>query len=345
MQLQHIASMPAGADVAPSHPTASPRRRTLIRHTRRVAGTLGFLGGGLASGLLALAYYVTHRITQPTPVTAYDGYVMTPYELGTPYQDVTFPTVDATLLRGWWLERPDSRGVIVVCGGYRGRRADLLGIGTALWRGGSNVLMFDYRGHGELAGTGVTLGYHELEDLLAAVDWVKERVEGARVGVIGYSMGASISIMAAARSSDIRAVVADSAFATQRSAVSLGVRRVLHMPHGILLSTVDLLLGVVGGYHFRDVEPIREIARVAPRPILLIHGDKDSVTSVHDTESLYEAAAEPKELWISPGVEHCGTYFANRQVYCKRVADFFERALAASSAEVEAGSREAQAAC
>jgi len=344
MQLQHTGSMSVGADIAPRRPTASPRRRTIIRHTRRVAGTLGFLSGGLASGILALAYYVTHRITQPTPVTAYDSYVMTPYELGAPYQDVAFPTVDATLLRGWWLERPDSRGVIIVCGGYRGRRADLLGIGTALWRSGSNVLMFDYRGHGELAGTGVTLGYHELEDLLAAVDWGKGRVEGARVGVIGYSMGASISIMAAARDSDIRAVVADSAFSTQRGAVSLGVRRVLHMPHGILLNTVDLLLGVVGGYHFRDVEPVREIARVAPRPILLIHGDKDSVTSVHDTEALYAAAAEPKEMWISPGVEHCGTYFADRQVYCKRVADFFARALAAPSTEVTARPMEAPAA-
>ncbi len=336
--------MPTGAPIAP-HPTAaSSRRRALVGHTRRVAGVLGFLSGGLVSGLLALAYYVTRRITQPTPPTAYDSYVMTPYELGVPFHDVSFPTVDASLLRGWWLERPDSRDVIITCGGYRGRRADLLGIGTALWRSGSNVLMFDYRGHGELAGTRVTLGYHELEDVLAAVDWVKGRVEGGRVGLIGYSMGASIAIMAAARNSAIRAVVADSAFATQRSAVSLGVRRVLHLPHGILLNAVDLLLGLVGGYHFRDVEPICDIARVAPRPLLLIHGDRDSVTSVHDTESLYAAAAEPKDMWISPGVEHCGTYFADRQVYCKRVAEFFERALAAAATEIKANSTEAPAA-
>jgi fermentation-respiration switch protein FrsA (DUF1100 family) len=199
----------------------------------------------------------------------------------------------------------------------------------ALWRDGNNVLIFDYRGHGELIGTPVTLGYQEVQDLLAAVDFVEERIPDPAIGVIGYSMGASVAIMGAARRPEIAAVVADSPFASQRSAVSLHIRRVLHVWHAPLLELVDVLLGRLNGYHFRDVEPLREVESLAPRPLLLIHGSADSMTDPHDSEALYAAAGEPKELWIAPGVEHCGAYFSDRPGYVERVAAFFRGALSA----------------
>ncbi len=214
-----------------------------------------------------------------------------------------------------------------------GRRADLLGISSALWRAGANVLVFDYRGHGELAGTPVTLGYHEVDDLRAAIDEAHGRTPGLPLGVIGYSMGASIAIMAAAHDERVRAIVADSPFATQRSAVSRAVRRVIHVPDDLLLDAVDLLLGVVGGYHFNDVEPLRDVGELAPRPLFLIHGTADTVTDPHDSELLYEAAGDPKDLWLAPGVAHCGAYFADRQGYCRRVAAFFEEALTETAAQ------------
>ena len=304
----------------------------------RLAPPLGIAGGSALSGLLALAYYVIRRISAPTPATPFDSFTFTPFELGLPVESVVFPTAGNATLRGWWLCRPESRRVVIPCGGFRGHRADMLGIGAALWRDGNNVLIFDYRGHGELAGTPVTLGYQEVQDLLAAVSYVKERVSGASIGVIGYSMGASVAIMGAARCPDIGAVVADSPFARQRGVVSHHIRRVLHVPHDPLLEVVDLLLGRMRGYHFRDVEPLREIGQIAPRPLLLIHGDADSVTDPRDSELLYAAAGEPKELWITPGVEHGGTYFADRPYYCERVLTFFRRALDEPESETEAQS-------
>src|SRR5919201_595913 len=244
-----------------------------------------------------------------------------------PYEEVTFPSAGGPALRGWWMHRADSKRVVITCGGYRGHRADMLGVGTALWRDGSNVLIFDYRGHGELAGTPVTLGYQEVHDLIAAVDYVKSRVPDAAIGVIGYSMGGSVAIMGAARCQDIRAVVADSPFALQREVVRFAMNRVLRLPHGPLLHLVDLLLGYLVGYHFRDVEPLREVGLIAPRPLLLIHGENDSVTDPRDSQALYAAAGEPKELWVTPGVEHCGTYFVDRAYYCARITTFFRQAL------------------
>lgn len=316
--------------------SATRQSRDLLRRVTRACGAAGIAGGGFVSGALALAYYVTRRITKPTPTTPFDTFTFTPFELGVPFESVAFPAADGTLLRGWWLYRPESRRVVVICGGYRGRRADMLGVGAAMWRDGSNVLIFDYRGHGELAGTIVTLGYQEVQDLLAAVQYIKERVSEAAVGVLGYSMGASVAIMGAARCPDIRAVIADSAFARQREVVNLHMRQVIHVPLDPLLHLVDLLLGPVGGYHFRDVEPLREVGLIAPRPLLLIHGEADTITDPRDSRALYDAAGEPKELWLVPGVQHCGVYFHDRAYYCARINAFFRHALQTPNAATEA---------
>jgi cephalosporin-C deacetylase-like acetyl esterase len=61
---------------------------------------------------------------------------MTPWELGIPFEEVCFPAEDGATLRGWWLTRPASERAIIGLHGYRGRRADLLGIGGALRRAG-----------------------------------------------------------------------------------------------------------------------------------------------------------------------------------------------------------------
>lgn len=313
-----------------------------VQPTRKWVGrlirALGFTSGGFLSGLFAIAYYTAHRITRPTRVTPFDNMTFTPFEMGIPFEAVTFPSAADTDLRGWWMYRSESNRAIIICTGYRGNRADMLGIGAALWRDGNNILIFDYRGHGELAGTPVTLGYREVQDLLSAVAWVKANVADAAIGVIGYSMGASVAIMGAARSTDIGAVVADSPFAHQRGAVDFTVKRVLHVSIGPLLHVVDLLLGHIGGYHFRDVEPLREVGLIAPRPLLLIHGEADSVTNPYDSQALYAAAGEPKELWTTPAVEHCGTYFIDRAYYCARVVAFFHRALTSAALSSEAQS-------
>ena len=277
-------------------------------------------------------------------MTPFDSFTFTPFEVGVPFESVTFPGVDGTALPGWWLYHPDSRRVVIICGGYRGHRADMLGIAAALWRDGNNVLIFDYRGHGELAGTPVTLGYQEVEDLLGG-GGLGQRAHLRRLDrrdrLFDGRLGRHHGQRHARRTSTRWWPTALLRYSAAPSASPCG--GVLHIPHAPLLHLVDFLLGHVGGYHFRDVEPVREVGLVAPRPLLLIHGEADSVTDPRDTRVLYEAASEPKELWMTPGVEHCGTYFHDRAYYCDRVAAFFHRALSKvgdedSSAGVEARS-------
>jgi fermentation-respiration switch protein FrsA (DUF1100 family) len=285
--------------------------------------------GGLLSATIAGALYTVNTITRASRVNPFDNYTFTPYELDVPWEDVRIPTQGTDSLAGWWLPRPASQQVIVVCYGYRNRRADMLGVGAALWRHGYNVLLFDYHGHGEHAGSRITLGYRELADALAAMRYACNRLPGARLGLIGYSMGAAIAIMAAARDPRAEVVVADSPFAAQRNPINrrLHQRLKLKWSGQPVLFIADYVQRWLLGYRFRDVEPLREIGDLGDRPILLIHGTADSIIDYQDSVMLYEAAPGPRELWLVQGVEHCGAYFLDRPAYIERVLQFLHRSL------------------
>lgn len=298
-----------------------------------------FIGGlttllGTLGGAISVAYYVVNQLTRPVKPGIRDTYTFTPFEFAVPFEPVEFTPAHADhQVHGWFLAHEETTRVIVLCPGFRGQKADLLGIGMHLWREGNNVLLFDYHGHGHGWGAPVTLGFREIDDFLGALDYVQQRVPGAIIGVLGYSMGGAVSIMGTARRPEVRALVADSAFATHWGVVEYNFKRVLRLPATPFLFLSDRLLAWRAGYHFREVEPLRDVARIAPRPLLLIHGLGDTIISPQDSQRLYDAAGEPKELWLVEGMEHCCSYFKDRPVYTQRVASFFATHLGRVEAE------------
>lgn len=278
--------------------------------------------------LFGVALYLVEALTRPKKVQQFDNYTFSPYEFGLPAESIVFaPREGDYKVSGWYIPHPQATTTILVCPGYRSNKSDLLGIVAHLWKAGHTVLAFEYYGHGSAVGTPVTLGYRETNDFLGAVTYARERAPHHRLGVVGYSMGAAVTIMCSARIPEIEALVVDSAFATHSSVVDYNVRRALHIPSAPFAWLADYVLWWRAGYHFRQVEPLRDIASIAPRPILLIHGAKDSVVDPNDARLLYAAAQEPKELWMLPNADHCGAYFEDRAAYVKKVVDFFEENL------------------
>ncbi len=300
-----------------------------VRHPRPslksfLWGSLGSSAGVLAA-VIGVGMYIVDNITRPKRLAAFALYTFSPFELGLPAEDITFPSLhEGHQVNGWYVPYPDATTTIIVSPGYRSSKSDVLGLCALLWKVGHNVLVFEYYGHGTVVGMPVTLGYHELNDFLGAVSYAKQRDPLARLGAVGYSMGAAVSIIGMARSLDVEALIADSAFATHRRVVEYAVRRTLHLPFIIFDWTTDLILWLRAGYHFNQVEPLRDIGRIAPRPVMIIHGMKDSVVDPHDATLLYAAAGETKELWLLQDVEHCGAYFSDRAEYMHRVIAFFD---------------------
>jgi fermentation-respiration switch protein FrsA (DUF1100 family) len=218
--------------------------------------------------------------------------------------------------------------VVIGSHGHSGSKDDLLGIGTSAWRAGFNVLLFDYRGRGDSDPWPHTLISREVDDLLAAVAYARARVDGSRIGVVGFSMGAAVAIMAAAREPAIAALVADSSFTAVADVVAYGVRRTLGIPPAPLVRAADEVLARRHGYRFTLARPIDVVSAIAPRPILIVHGADDSTVPVDQAHQLFAAAGQPKQLWVAEGAEHCGGYFTDREGYCSRVNAFFAEHLA-----------------
>lgn len=287
-----------------------------------VGGTLGTLAGALGA-----AWYVSLRVSPEPRRTIYDAYTFTPWELGVPYEPVSFASADGLRISGWWLPQERPRGVIVGCHGHSGRKDELLGIGSNCWRAGYSVLLFDFRGRGDSDPWPQTLVSREVDDLRSALAYARGRAPGARLGVIGYSMGAAVSLLAAADDLDVAAVVADSSFTSGREVVAHAVRKVVRLPPEMLVLAADELVHRRHGYRFSRARPVDAVARLAPRPVLIIHGSTDTVVPAEHARQLHAAAGEPRTLWIVEGAEHCGAYFADRVEYCRRVVGFFEQYL------------------
>jgi fermentation-respiration switch protein FrsA (DUF1100 family) len=217
---------------------------------------------------------------------------------------------------------------LILCHGYQRCMEEPFSLAVELRQRGFGVLLFDFRGCGRSGGRYTTIGHDEKHDLLAAVRWLRGRLgAGAPIGVLGISMGGSVAIEAAATCPAIGAVVADSAFAHLSGAVahrfsSLGrVDLVLH--HTTMRIAEHMVRGRVA-----RVRPVDAVARIAPRPLLLIHGMADDIVPVAHARELFAAAGEPKELWLLEGTSHAMPRMDRPDEYTERVAEFFERALA-----------------
>lgn len=294
---------------------------------RRLAGLAGAVTLGAAGVLLGAAAYVTARINVRQPGNFMSEYTFSPFETRVDgYEEIVFRTDDGLRLSGWWLPQPGSRRVIVGMAGHRSPKSDLLGIGSGLWRAGNNVLLFDWRSRGQSEVAQHSLAYYELRDAQAALAYALGRVPGARLGLMGYSMGASVAILLAARDPRVAALVADSPFTGIAEVVAHGAAQ-KRLPARLVVPLADALTGWRYGYRFGAVRPIEAVAAVSPRPLLLIHGSADGLVPVSHAHAFYAAAREPKARWIVEGADHCGAYFRDRASYIERVSAFFAQHL------------------
>jgi fermentation-respiration switch protein FrsA (DUF1100 family) len=271
-----------------------------------------------------LAYFgSTYLIARRKPDPA-----ASPKDVGLDFEDVSFQSGDGLKLGGWYVPAIDSMRTIIVCSGANGSIDSDVDVLPWLHDAGFNVLMFDWRAHGRSAGSIVSLGYYERYDLIAAVEWAKAK-GASKIGVLGFSMGGSIALSAAAAMPAIDAVVADSAFVDVVSAVKGGLIERLPTTFGadtlahLFLLTASFRLGVRGF----GADPLSTIDRIAPRPILLLYGDRDPYVPNAEIDQLVNRAQEPKEIWRVAGAAHRNLQVLRPEEYRIRLVQFFDRNL------------------
>jgi fermentation-respiration switch protein FrsA (DUF1100 family) len=277
-----------------------------------------------ACGMLWLAHskaltLVHPARTQPSETPA--AYGMTAWE------EVSFHTADDLELRGWFVPPEGSvdGAIIIFVHGLGSNREDLLEQAGMLHEYGYGALLFDLRNHGESEGSVTTLGYLEADDVRAAVDYLLTRpdVNPQRIGLMGMSMGGATVLRAAARIPKIRAVVAEAAYTSIEDNLEHGVRALTGLPPFPFAPLVAWFGELESGLDIRLVRPVDDVGEIAPRPLLLVHGDQDTLVPLENGEALYEAAGEPKQLYIVSGAGHGGFLDADPGRFEQVLVDFF----------------------
>ena len=282
---------------------------------------------GLVFLFVVLAYVVYRRAFVPARPFYLDDFTFTPYEFQADYEEVELETADGVRFGAWYFRQPGSPQTVIVSGGHKGQRQGALGIAVALWRKGFNVILYSYRGMPGSDRAPVTFGIKEVLELQAVIAFARKRIPNARIGLLGYSMGAVVSLLGAAGEPGVEALVLDSPFSDLRALLVENVWRRARIPGRPFVWLAGVMLRVRTGSRLADCSPISVLSALEPRPLFFIHGGADEITSVNHSRRLYDAYRGPREIWIVQGAPHTGAYFADRPLYVERVAGFFARHL------------------
>jgi fermentation-respiration switch protein FrsA (DUF1100 family) len=216
--------------------------------------------------------------------------------------------------------------------GVRGSREELTGRARFVREAGYGVLLYDAQAHGESSGRHITFGFLEAHDAAAAVGFVRERNLRSRVGFIGPSL-AGASALLGERPLGVDALVLEAVYPTLEGAVSnrfsirLGPLLAPFLSR-LLLWQVEPRLG----FDPIALNPIDRIAN-AGAPLLLIAGSEDRHTTIEESRALFDAAAQPKELWVIEGAAHQSFHRFAGVAYERRVLEFLAKYLGASAAQ------------
>ncbi|MFE7896286.1 alpha/beta hydrolase [Streptomyces sp. NPDC057424] len=203
---------------------------------------------------------------------------------------------------------PSGHPVFVVAHGFTGAvdRPHVRRVAQAFARHGA-VVTFSFRGHGASGGRS-TVGDREVLDLAAAVRWARE-LGHARVGTVGFSMGGSVVLRhAALHPRETDAVVSVSAPARWYYRGTAPMRRL----HWLVTRPEGRMVGRYGfgtRIHHRDwnpvpLSPVEAVPRIAPTPLLIVHGEADGYFPVDHPRMLAAAAGDQGELWLESGMGH-----------------------------------------
>lgn len=270
---------------------------------------------------------------------------------------------DATIRRkGLLVRRENAIGTVIICHGYLGCKRDAIALKHLFPL--YNVLAFDFRAHGELIeGQQSTIGRDEAYDVIGAAQFIKsDPVMGTKPLIVyGYSMGAVAAIEAQAKDATLfDAMILDCPYDSTDNAMRRGLDEVMkftvlsqeikipgkefivaHMYDpaaqiitNYLFQQITLLNSGSVATNFTKVTPIESVKKITI-PCLFIHCDLDKKVPTDAVKAVYANKPGFKELWITLGKGHFGSYHDNPEMYWYRVNKFLNRVMGGIRAEYQ----------
>ena len=278
---------------------------------------------GTVWGCARIAKKALHPAAKRKPLDVW------PDQYKLPFENVYFKTEDGVQIKGWFIPNPSSDKTIILMHGWGMNRGDVFKNTYFLHDLGYNLMYFDFRALGESGGTVSSIGYLEVKDLQAAIQFLKDTRPFAceKIGLYGLSMGGMVAICEAAQNPEIKCVVAEASYYSFRRVVSRWAWVHNKVPYFPLMPIVLHYMRRNLAANPERYSPKYNIPKIAPRPVFIIHGRYDNLVPAAQAKMLFKCAGEPKEIWLVPGAKHNKCAEVGGYEYKQRLADFYKKYL------------------
>lgn len=245
-----------------------------------------------------------------------------PHQAGLEFEIVNYPTLNGKKITGLLFRtKQEPKGIIVHLHGNFGNVSNHFPLSVFLLRYGFDLLIVDYQGYGGSEGRPSPRG--TVDDAVASLRYAASVDRGKGVGLFGQSIGAAIAAVAGAEEPLAAGVVLEAGFSRYRDITASVLKRSwLTWPVAFVFPPLFVR---------RRWDPVDYVGKIAPRPVLIIHGTADKTIPLRMARELFDRARDPKELWIIDGAQHLGYRRQEGKAYEERVAGFFAGAFAKSA--------------
>lgn len=286
----------------------------------------------LVSGWLGSSFFVAYRLTRRAHAKTYT-HTSPPMFDGADAQATWLETDDGERLEAWIASPSGSepRGVILLLHGHRGSlRQPFFRRAERLVRDGYAVFAISQRAHGMSSGELIDFGYSSRHDVVAAVDWLDDRLPGVPIVVLGSSMGAAAAVFAGeALGERVAGYVLECLYRDLHAATWNRSRLVLPPFIDAIAYAGLRVVGPVLLPHFYDISPVDHIRSIPESvPILILAGSEDLRALPGESRDIHEQAVGHSELVIFEGAGHGSLPDDMGEEYWATVLPFLERASA-----------------
>lgn len=279
------------------------------------------IGSGLLLvGLLALSLAAGSLLTRPARAA------IGPVPAGLAAEAVRITCGDGQQVSGWFFPGRAGEGAVLLLHGVRGNRLQMLARARWLQLEGIASLAVDLPSHGESSGERIGFGRLEAPGADAALAWLRARLPGEKVGAIGVSLGGA-ALLFAARRPELDALVLESVYPSIEDAVQDRLAMRLGPLAGRLLAPLLLVqLPLRLDLSAAQLRPVDAITTVRA-PLLIASGTEDLHTRWPETEALFAAAPQPKDLWPVTGAAHVDLHGFDAAAYQARLGPWLHARL------------------
>lgn len=230
-------------------------------------------------------------------------------QFGLTAEELTLTTSDGFDIAAYEVYTENPKAVIITISGIHNPSVTAFYPHAKIFREhGYASILYDTRAHGDSEGDTIGLGYKEVLDTRAVVDYIKgsEKYTNTPIVVFGVSMGGAIAINSIGEIEEIDGLISSSAYASWDDAfydnmVIMGAPKFyswLQRPF------VKLYTNFKYGFDTANITPELEIKKLGDRPALIMHSTADTQVPFASFHRIMKNAPDHVETWIRDGDLH-----------------------------------------